>query len=89
MSNNRIKPFLNQEPSDDQRMTVNKLVELIGEHAKFLIDIEDIQELRELADGIYLTREETDELDRSSLIREIIRQDFLLFNDFELPHDLR
>ena len=70
-------------------MTVNKLVELIGEHAKFLIDIEDIQEIRALADGIYLTQEEIDELDRSSLIREIIRQDFLLFNDFELPNDLR
>lgn len=86
---NRITPFLNQEPTRNNRMTLNQLVELIARHAKFLADIEDIEELRALVDDIYLTQEEIDELDRSSLIREIIRQDFLLFNDVELPRDVR
>lgn len=66
MSNNRIKPFLNKIPTDPKRMTVNKLVELIGKHAKFLADIEDIEKLRALVQNIYLTQEEIDELDRSS-----------------------
>jgi hypothetical protein len=89
MSNKRIMRLSDKELTELNRMTVNKLVELVAYHAKFLVEIEDTQKLRELLDDTSLTQEEIDSLDRGSLIREIIRQDFLLSNDVELPHDAR